>query len=102
MVGVWDPTDAGTQPRGKQVNKPQGIYYTPTTGIWQTVWLEPVGKASIESLKIVPDVDRERVRVTVGGRGTGKEYTIRVTALDGERTVASSESLPGLFSDLPL
>src|SRR5947207_1900720 len=42
IVGVWDPTDRGTQPRGKQVLKPGGIFYTPTTGIWQTVWLEPV------------------------------------------------------------
>ena len=42
IVGVWDPTDAGTQPHGKQVVKPGGIFYTPTTGIWQTVWLEPV------------------------------------------------------------
>src|SRR5438552_12976618 len=48
LVGVWDPTDAGSQPRGKQVSKPKGIYYTPATGIWRTVWLEPVGQASIE------------------------------------------------------
>ena len=67
IVGVWDPTDAGTQPRGKQVNKPQGIYYTPTTGIWRTVWLEPVGKAAIDTLRIVPDVDDGKVRVTVLG-----------------------------------
>ena len=60
VVGVWDPTDAGTQPRGKQVRKPGGIFYTPTTGIWQTVWLEPVPKTGIEALKIVPDVDAGR------------------------------------------
>jgi hypothetical protein len=42
VVAVWDPTDAGPQPRGKQVSKPEGIWYTPTSGIWQTVWLEPV------------------------------------------------------------
>ncbi len=42
IVRVYDPTDKGPQPRGKQVSKPEGIYYTPTTGIWQTVWLEPV------------------------------------------------------------
>ncbi len=41
-VSVYDPTDAGTQPRGKQVNRPGGIWYTSVTGIWQTVWLEPV------------------------------------------------------------
>ena len=45
IVGVYDPTDAGSQPRGKQVRKPHGIWYTSTTGIWQTVWLEPVAEA---------------------------------------------------------
>ncbi|MFB0524084.1 MAG: sugar-binding domain-containing protein, partial [Phycisphaerae bacterium] len=41
VLSVWDPTDAGTQPRGKQVRNPRGIWYTAVTGIWQTVWLEP-------------------------------------------------------------
>jgi beta-galactosidase/beta-glucuronidase len=48
IVGVYDPTDKSTQPRGKQVLNPESIWYTPTTGIWQTVWLEPVPKTSIE------------------------------------------------------
>lgn len=39
VVKVWDPTDKGFQPRGKQVSNPKGIWYTPVTGIWQTVWL---------------------------------------------------------------
>src|SRR5262249_18574976 len=50
IVGVYDPTDKGPQPRGKQVSRPGGIYYTPTTGIWQTVWLEPVAAVHIEHL----------------------------------------------------
>jgi len=57
MVAVWDPTDKHTQPRGKQVVKPKGIWYTPTTGIWQTVWLEPVRKTYIENLKTIPDIE---------------------------------------------
>ena len=48
VVCVFDPTSKGSQPRGKQVDKPGGIMYTPTTGIWQTVWLEPVPKARID------------------------------------------------------
>ncbi len=64
-VDVFDPTDKGGQPRGKQVLKPMGIMYTPTTGIWQTVWLEPVAKAHIESLEIVPDIDAGTLRLTV-------------------------------------
>ncbi len=64
-VAVTDPTDTEDQPRGKQMLHPHGIWYTAVTGIWQTVWLEPVAKQHIESLKIVPDVDRKIVTVTV-------------------------------------
>ena len=56
-VEVFDPTDTGGQPRGKQTLHPGGIMYTPTSGIWQTVWLEPVAATHIESLQLVPDVD---------------------------------------------
>ena len=72
IVGVFDPTDAGPQARGKQVSKPRGIWYTPTTGIWQTVWLEPVAAAHIRSLKITPDVDRGEVRIVVDAAGAGE------------------------------
>jgi hypothetical protein len=84
VVGVWNPIDGGTQPRGKQVRKPGGIFYTASTGIWQTVWLEPVPKASIASLQIVPDLDHNKIIVTVHGRGTGKNHraTITVSARD--------------------
>jgi beta-galactosidase/beta-glucuronidase len=57
VVRVWDPTDKGFQPRGKQVSKPHAIWYTAVTGIWQTVWIEPVSKAHISSLKTTPDID---------------------------------------------
>lgn len=56
-VIVSDPTDSGPQPRGKQVLKPEGIWYTPTSGIWQTVWLEPVTGNSIASLKVEGGLD---------------------------------------------
>jgi hypothetical protein len=78
LVGVWDPTDGGTQPRGKQVRKPSGIFYTPTTGIWQTVWLEPVPETSIASLKMVPDVDNRRLLLTVHTRGPANQYEVVV------------------------
>ena len=64
MVSVWDPTDRGSQPRGKQVLKPGGIMYTANTGIWQTVWLEPVPATRIDALKIVPDLDAGPVRIS--------------------------------------
>ena len=64
-VEVFDPTDLGGQPRGKQKLKPGSIMYTATTGIWQTVWLEPVAPTHIESLKIIPDVDQGCARIKV-------------------------------------
>jgi hypothetical protein len=69
VLSVWDPTDAGTQPRGKQVRRPRGIWYTAVTGIWQTVWLEPVNPVYIKSIRMTPDVDAGvlRVRVQIGG-----------------------------------
>lgn len=72
VLAVWDPVNSGTQPRGKQVTKPGGIWYTSVTGIWQSVWLEPVGKTHINSIKIEPDVDNNCVWVTadVSGRKT--------------------------------
>ena len=63
-VRVWDPTDEGEQPCGKQHVKPHGIWYTPVTGIWQTVWLEPVNENHIVDLKIVPDIDNKTVTIT--------------------------------------
>lgn len=56
-VRVTDPTDSSTQPRGKQVMQPNGIWYTPTTGIWQTVWLEPAPETSIRSVRLEPIFD---------------------------------------------
>jgi Glycosyl hydrolases family 2, TIM barrel domain/Glycosyl hydrolases family 2, sugar binding domain/Glycosyl hydrolases family 2 len=94
IVGVYDPTDKGPQPRGKQVGKPGGIYYTPTTGIWQTVWLEPVPTASIAGLDIFPHVDEGEVHVHVGiSTGAGK---VRVTAkLRGKAVAAVTRATSG-------
>ena len=63
MVSVWDPTNDGYQPRGKQVNDPKGIFYTSTTGIWQTVWIEPVSDPYITDLKTVTDIDSSWIRI---------------------------------------
>ncbi len=68
VVSAWDPVNAGAQARGKQVRNPGGIWYTPTTGIWQTVWLEPVSPCSIEKIRVTPDIDKEQVAVDVSCR----------------------------------
>ena len=69
VVAVSDPTDGSFQPRGKQIRKPHGIWYTPTTGIWQTVWLEPVAKTYISGIRIDPDLDKKVVRFKVSVTG---------------------------------
>lgn len=63
-IRVWDPSDEGPQPRGKQVKNPEGIWYTPVTGIWQTVWLEAVPKTYISSTRQTPDIDKKIVSVS--------------------------------------
>ena len=80
VVSVWDPANEGFQPRGKQVIEPRGIWYTSVTGIWRTVWLEPVPEAHIASLKIVPDVDNAQVAVTVNVDGCQAHHRVLVQA----------------------
>jgi hypothetical protein len=65
VVAVWDPTDSALQPRGKQVLNPNGIWYTAVSGIWQTVWLEPVTAAHIREISMIPDIDGHQLRLTV-------------------------------------
>ncbi|HEY3779785.1 MAG TPA: glycoside hydrolase family 2 TIM barrel-domain containing protein [Fimbriimonadaceae bacterium] len=90
-VEVQDPTDTSTEPRGKQVLNPGGIFYTSSTGIWQTVWLEPVPVQHIEDLKITPDFDRSLVAVRADvSHGDGLK--LEASAYDGEDVVAQSES----------
>ena len=60
---VYDPTESGWQQRGKQDNHPHGFWYTATSGIWQTVWLEGVNEYHIEKIKVVPDIDRGVVNI---------------------------------------
>ncbi len=87
-VRVWDPTDAGAQPRGKQVSNPHGIWYTPVTGIWQTVWLEPVGEAYVTAIRSEVDVEAGRVTFHVGVANAkpGDTYGISVKASPNQGT----------------
>ena len=64
-ISVWDPTDNGTQPRGKQVSEPGGIWYTPSSGIWQTVWLEPLNMTYIKSFRTITDIDKGALKLNL-------------------------------------
>ena len=93
VVKVWDPTDKGYQPRGKQLSNPHGIWYTPVTGIWQTVWLEPVGKKHIEDLRILPDIDRNVLSVDAKVIGRCTSDMVEVNVYDGDKLVAVGKSI---------
>ena len=104
LVSVWDPTEGG-QPHGKQARKPEGIFYTPTTGIWQTVWLGPVPPAHIEKLRLVPDVDGSQLALTVDvvdvpvvDAGLGIEAVV----MDAGQEVARAAGKPGELIKIPI
>lgn len=101
-VRVWDPTDEGCQPRGKQKIRPEGIWYTPVTGIWQTVWLEPVGHSRIGSLHTVPDIDAERLTVVPVTEGAEEGDIVEIKLTDGSKTVAVSRCAAGQQAVIPV
>lgn len=102
VVAVWDPTDAGTQPRGKQVRKPHGIWYTPTSGIWQTVWLEPVSSVHFRRLEIKTDIDNGSVHVEPFLPATLGKYTVEMAVRDGSRLVGRTTAPPNQPLVLPI
>jgi beta-galactosidase/beta-glucuronidase len=67
VVRVWDPTGTDGSARGKQklesIAKPEGYWYTPCSGIWQTVWLEPVPATHFVALRVTPDFDAATVQL---------------------------------------
>ncbi|MCB0490623.1 MAG: beta-galactosidase [Cyclobacteriaceae bacterium] len=91
-VKVWDPSDDGPQPRGKQVKKPEGIWYTPVTGIWQTVWLETVPDTYISSTSHIPNIDDATISVTTSVVNLKPDQEIVVTASAGDQMIASDKA----------
>ena len=89
VVRVWDGTDKGFQPRGKQTSEPRGIWYTPVTGIWQTVWLEPVSAKRIENIQTVPNIDNGQLAVKVETNVLAFGDVIEVKVFDGIKEIAS-------------
>lgn len=95
IVTVWDPTDAGWQLRGKQTLHPGGSAYTACSGIWQTVWLEPVPLSSIESLHLVPDLAGGTLKVAVNARTPVGTTCVRVTVSEGGHVISSAAGTLG-------
>ncbi len=102
IVRVYDPTDLGGQPRGKQTLHPGGIMYTPTTGIWQTVWLEPVARTSIQNLHMIPDVDKSRIRFTVNANGATPQSRAVISISEAGRVIKTVTVKPGVETAIAL
>ena len=83
-VKVLDQTDKWYQPHGKQIMEPHGIWYTPVSGIWQTVWMEPVPETYIKSFNAVPDVPGAKLAVDVKVENMQPGDICRVQMYDGE------------------
>ncbi|MDB5305166.1 MAG: beta-galactosidase/beta-glucuronidase [Phycisphaerales bacterium] len=91
IVNAIDTPDEGNHARGKLTMKPGGIFYTPASGIWQTVWIEPVDKGFIENIRAEPDIDHGTVKVIV--KGIGDRLTLgQIEVLDGDKVVATQAS----------
>lgn len=91
---VWDPTNEGDQPHGKQTFKPEGIWYTAVTGIWQTVWMEPAAASSISLIVCDTKISGEvAVNAAIHGKTDGLTLHARAT-LNGE-TVAAGTAKAG-------
>jgi hypothetical protein len=104
VVKVFDPTRSGTAPFGKQVMRSWAIkihsLFTCVSGIWYTVWLEPVSQNHIESLKMVTDIDKQELRIRAVCSGT--RGTVTFTAKEGSKVVATGTAKPGETATLPI
>ncbi|HVW94410.1 MAG TPA: glycoside hydrolase family 2 TIM barrel-domain containing protein [Mucilaginibacter sp.] len=96
---VYDPTDKGAGPHGKQVLAPASIYYTASSGIWQTVWMETVPAKHIEGLVTTPDIDKEILNLTVTG-SSGLNFTAIVK--DGLKTISTINGTTGQNLQIPI
>ncbi len=101
VISVSDPTDTSYQERGKQSLNPKGIWYTATSGIWQTVWMEIVPKVRIDAVKMIPDVDQSKIRINPLVR-TDLTLTAKVTIFDQKKMVHESVITVNTFTDIIL
>jgi beta-galactosidase/beta-glucuronidase len=102
IVKVWDPTTDGYQPVGKQHKNPHGIWYTPVSGIWQTVWLEPVNKQHITSIKTIPNIDTKKLSFDVNISNTNASSIIEVKVKDSGKIIASAKAAAGQTLEIPV
>ncbi|MFA6127645.1 MAG: PA14 domain-containing protein [Bacteroidales bacterium] len=93
-ISAWDPTTEGCQPVGKQFTKQGGIWYTPSSGIWQTVWLEKVPETYITDYQITPDIDKQQIQIKVTGEEFFGNDRIEVKIFDKQKQVGIDDGDP--------
>lgn len=91
VVAVTDPTDTDSVTRGKQVREPRGIWYTAVSGIWKTVWLEPVSPTHIERIRPSADIKAGKVTFDFSLSASRGDETVKVAVLDGTKVMAEAE-----------
>lgn len=101
VISVFDPTDDHTQPRGKQIKNPHGIWYTSVSGIWQTVWIEPVPKTSISRLKLTPDLDSSSLTIEVFGNELENAAISAIASANGDQIAKSTTSDSTIVLEIP-
>lgn len=94
-VIVWDPTDTYGQERGKQTLNPKGLFYSAVSGIWQTVWIEPVPRRYIRSFRLMPDIDSEELAIQLDTGADGSGVAFEAVASERGVQVASGRSVDG-------
>ncbi|MBT2873216.1 MULTISPECIES: glycoside hydrolase family 2 [unclassified Streptomyces] len=93
VVAVTD-TGGPDQPVGKQSTSPGGIWYTQSSGIWQTVWMEPVAETSIDNVVTTPDIDTRTLAVTVESAGASATARVEAVARDHRGKVVGKVTGP--------
>lgn len=102
VVKVWDPTSDSSIPRGKQVTNPNGIWYTPVSGIWQTVWLEPVNNKHIVDITPIANIDNNNLKVKVCTKNTEPSDIVEVKLKDNNKVIASAKGVVGQTLDIAI
>jgi beta-galactosidase/beta-glucuronidase len=104
---VWDPTEKGTQPTGKQRSEYFEVWYRPVTGIWQTVWLEPVAESHLTAIRSTPDIDRKSVTIHALTSDNLSKSKVEVSVFKGSRKIlthtgSANTDIPIQLNDLRL
>ncbi len=92
LVSVWDPTSTGRQERGKQTLKPGFVFYSAVSGIWQTVWLEPLPARRIENIRLKTDIHKKTVILKTEVAGEAGGLTLQVVLKDGDQLIAKQSA----------